>query len=53
MVRIIFEYQDDYTKPGQWSTQTGVFETVAACIEFYGLDQPGVRYRIVKVEEVD
>ena len=53
MVRITFEYRDQYTKPGQWSTQTGVFETVEACIEFYGLKEAGVSYRIVKVEEVD
>ena len=52
MKRIKFKYKDKYTKPGQWSEQECVMESVRECIKFYGLDQPDVEYKIVSVEEV-
>ena len=52
MVHVEFEYRDRYTKPdGSWSRQSGTFESVSECIEWYSL---GVdcEYRIISVEEV-
>lgn len=50
MLHIEFEYRDRYTD-GRWAKQECTMESVAKCIEWYGL---GVdcEYRIVKVEEV-
>lgn len=52
MKRIKFRYKDKYTKPGQWSEQECVLESVKECIKFYGLDQTDVEYKIVSVEVV-
>lgn len=52
MLRIKFKYQDQYTKPGEWSEQECVVDSIKECIELYGLDQPGVRYKIISVKEV-
>lgn len=52
MVKVTFEYRDRFTKPdGSWSRQTGVFQSVRECIEWYGLGKD-CEYRIIKVKEV-
>lgn len=50
MVRVVFEYQDEYNYPN-WSEQECVCSSVEECKKFYGL---GIdcEYRIIKVEEV-
>lgn len=51
MLRITFEYRDQYTNGG-WSKQSCTMPSIAECIKFYGL---GVdcEYRILDVQEVD
>lgn len=51
MKRITFEYKDEYSR-GNWNTQSCTCTSVEECIKFYGLDEPGVKYRIISVEEV-
>lgn len=53
LVEIEFEYQDAYSSSGTWSRQSCVVRDVEECIKIYGLREPGVRYRIVSVKEVD
>lgn len=50
MKKITFKYKDEYTN-GEWREQSCVMESVAQCIEWYGL---GVdcEYEIISVEEV-
>lgn len=50
MLRIVFEYRDEYTR-GRWSTQECVVSSMEQCKKLYGL---GVdcEYRIISVEEV-
>ena len=50
MVRVVFEYMDEYTN-GEWNRQRCVVESVEKCKEIYGL---GIDcdYRIISVEEV-
>ena len=50
MKRITFKYKDKYTH-GEWRTQMCEMESVAQCIEMYGLGED-CEYEIVKVEEV-
>lgn len=51
MLKIIFEYRDDYSH-GKWNEQTCVVSSFKKCIEIYGL---GIdcEYRIISVEEID
>ena len=51
MVKIVFEYKDEYTK-GKWHKRSCIMSSVEQCIETYGL---GVDcgYRIISVEEVE
>ena len=51
MLRITFEYRDQYTNGG-WSKQSCTMPSIAECIKFYGL---GVdcEYRILDVQEVN
>lgn len=53
MLHIKFRYQDAYTESDKWSEQECCMKTVKDCIEFYGLNQPNVRYQIISVEEVE
>ena len=50
MVKVKFEYKDNYTK-GEWKKQECVVSSVEECKELYGL---GIdcEYRIISVEEV-
>lgn len=50
MLKIVFEYKDDYTK-GKWNRQECIMSSVKECKEIYGL---GIdcEYRIISVEEV-
>ena len=50
MVRVVFEYQDEYNYPN-WSEQECIVSSLKECKELYGL---GIDcdYRIIKVEEV-
>ena len=50
MLKIVFEYRDDYTK-GKWNMQECIMSSVKECKEIYGL---GIdcEYRIISVEEV-
>lgn len=52
MKRITFKFKDQYTK-GNWKTQRCTVKSVDECIRIYGLDEPGVEYEIVSVEEVE
>jgi hypothetical protein len=49
MVKVVFEYRDDYSYPN-WNEQCCVVRSVKECKELYGL---GVdcEYRIISVEE--
>jgi hypothetical protein len=50
MVKVVFEYKDDYSR-GQWNRQECVVSSVEECKRIYGL---GIdcEYRIISVEEV-
>lgn len=50
MKKITFRYADKYSN-WEWRTQTCIVESVAKCIEIYGL---GIdcEYEILKVEEI-
>lgn len=50
MLKIVFEYRDDYTS-GKWNRQECIMSSVKECKEIYGL---GIdcEYRIISVEEV-
>ena len=50
MLRITFEYKDRFTENG-WSRQSGDFQSVGECIDWYGLGKD-CEYRIVSIEEV-
>lgn len=50
MLRIDFEYQDNYTN-GKWVEQSCVVRSVKECKELYGLGKD-CEYRIVKIEEL-
>ena len=52
MVEVEFEYQDAFTN-GNWSRQSCVVSSVDSCIKLYGLTEPGVKYRIISVKELD
>lgn len=52
LIEVEFEYQDAFTKEGQWSRQSCVVRDLEECINLYGLREPGVKYRIVSVKEV-
>jgi hypothetical protein len=49
MVKVKFEYQDEYTN-GEWRQQECIVSSVKECKELYGL---GIDcdYRIISVEE--
>ena len=49
MKHITFKYRDRYTN-GKWNTQECWVESVAECIEIYGLGTD-CEYEIVSVEE--
>lgn len=50
MLRIVFEYRDQYTN-GKWNTQECICDSIRECIEWYGL---GVdcEYRIISAKPV-
>lgn len=50
MVKITFEYKDDYSR-GKWNRQECIVSSVEECIKIYGL---GIdcEYKIISVEEV-
>ena len=50
MIRVKFEYRDDYSR-GEWREQECVVRSMKECKELYGL---GVdcEYRIISVEEI-
>lgn len=49
MVRVVFEYRDDWSK-GEWRQQECIVSSVQECKRIYGL---GIdcEYRIISVEE--
>lgn len=51
MYDIMFKYRDKYTN-GKWNTQTCTCESVAKCIEFYGLGKD-CEYEIVSCKEAN
>jgi len=51
MVKVEFEYKDKDHK--DWTPQTGVTSSVQRVIEWYGLEEPGVFYRIVRVTDLE
>lgn len=51
MVKVEFEYRDEYCRDGKWSKQTYIGKSVQDCIEWYGLNE--CVYRIISVEEED
>lgn len=50
MVRVVFEFKDQYTN-GKWVRQECTVSHEEECISLYGLDDPDVEYRIIKVED--
>ena len=50
MKKITFRYCDSLSN-WQWRTQSCVASSVSECIRIYGLDEGGVEYEIVSVEE--
>lgn len=53
MLKIKFKYRDAYTLHDHWSEQECVMDSVQACIDFYGLNQPDVEFQIISVEVVE
>ena len=51
MLEIEFEYKDTMSK-GEWRKQSCRCESVDKCIEWYGLNEPDVEYKIKKVTPV-
>ena len=51
MLRIVFEYRDQYTN-GRWNTQECICDSIRECVEWYGL---GVdcEYRIISAKPVN
>lgn len=51
MLEITFKYSDRFTKGG-WNTQTCRMNSVAECIDWYGLGKD-CEYTIVSVKPID
>lgn len=47
MVRVVFEFRDEYTH-GEWRRQECKVRSLDECIRIYGLDE--CEHRILKVE---
>lgn len=51
MIRIVFEYKDEYTH-GEWRQQECIVSSLRQCKEIYGL---GIdcEYKIISMEEIE
>lgn len=51
MKRIKFKYRDEMSR-GNWREQECTVLSLMECINLYGLDEPGVDYEIISIEDV-
>lgn len=49
MVKVVFEYRDEYCRNGQFNRQECEVRSLEECKQIYGLDQ--CEHRIISVEE--
>ena len=50
-LRITFIFKDQYSR-GEWLRRTCIMDSVENCIEWYGLEEDGVDYKILNIETV-
>ena len=50
MVKIVFEYRDEYCLDGKFHKQTCIVNSIEECKKLYGLDE--CESRIISVEEI-